>query len=402
MKTFADLRQAIAALPDSDFAVFVDTSNARPVEGVPPELAKLYATWGMLAIEVKESIWPRPKELEVAPAWRFAFGFKVFPPEGPQRAFLKRASARFFFVLTEAGVGTWQEGEAVEDEPFDAIDCILRQIDDLQRGIERIRLESMSAERLVEAGRAVSWSGPTISAIVSGLEKRPPEELAPHVRELVDALLPGDRFSMAALNMVAAAGPAAYRGVAETILAFEKSRPWVIQLLGKMKDASAPAVARYRAALDGTSDDDDELEQAFIAVKEVATEPAARALVPLIRARLDAWEPEHRASAIALLGHLGEPIVPLVSAALGEIDDDDLGALLCALEGLPVAELAPSLLARLRALDPKSRNALAWIEALVDLAIEDRALMEPILRDHFVSRGGRWQTRAEAILARWA
>lgn len=399
MKTFSDLERAIDALPSSDFSVSIDTSERRAIDDVPAELAKLYAKWGTLTIEVKESIWARPKELDVVPAWRFGFGFEVFPPGGPQRAFLRRAGARSVFVLTAGGVGTWREGEGVEEESFDAIECILRQIDDLNDCVGRIRLESMNADQLVEAGRRLAWRGPGVGPIVDALKGRPGAELEPHVREIVDALVPGEQFTMGALDIVAAAGREAFRAVADTILAHEGSRPWVVELLGKVADTSPAAIARYRDAL--SSDDDDEVDQGFVAVTRVAHEPASRALVPLLREKLPEWEPRRRASAFALLAQLGEPLSPLVSDALDDFDDDDLGALLRAMNGHAVGELAPRFLARLRAIDPKSRAAMETIEALVALGVEERPYMESVLREHFVTRGGRWQSRAEAILVRW-
>lgn len=399
MKQFSDLELAIAALPDEDFLVLVDSTKRRRIEDVPAELGKLYETWGILSVEVKESSWPRPKELEVAPAWRFQFGFSVFPPEGPQRSFARRAGVRWSFVLTSSGVGTHEDGGAVEEESVDAVECILREIENLRRGVERIRQESRSAERLVAAGRAASWTGPSIGHLVDSLTQRPAEELAPHVREIVDALLAGGQFSMGVLDILAAAGPEAFRTVAESVYAHEEDRPYVVQLLGKVGDVSPEAIQRYRAAFE--SEEDDEISEAFEAVKAVASQPAARALVPVLRERLPEWETGQQADAIALLGQLGEPLLPLVEAALEHFDGSDLRALCDGISGLDTSAITPALLTKLRALDPANRGTLEAIEGLVGLGIEDRPWMEAALREHFVPRGGRWQSRAEAVLQRW-
>lgn len=399
MKTFAELQKAIADLPDADFRVFIDKTKARSVDGVPPELAKLYATWGMLAVEVNEAIWARPKEFEVHPAWRFQFGFHVFQPEGTQRAFLRRTGTKFLFVLTDTGVATWQEGTDLEDEPHDPIACVLREIDMLKNGLDRIRQDSMNAATLVDAGQKAGWTGPSIGPLLDSLKKQPAAELAPHVRTLVDALLAGGRFSMGVLDILATAGPEAFRTVADSVYAYDGVRPYVIELLGKVSDSSPQAIAIYRKAFEG--DDDDEIDQAFTAVKAIAKSPTVRELVPLLHSKLGEWESDRKGSAIALLSHLGEPVIPLVATMIDGSSGSELGGLLRELEGTDVSSLAPALLAKLRSFDPKDRGTIEAVEGLVAVGIEDRATMEPILRDHFVPRGGRWKTRSEAILARW-
>ncbi len=399
MKTFAELEKAIADLPEADFRVVIDPSNARSVDAVPPELAKLYAKWGSLAIEVNESVWPRPKEFEVLPAWRSAFAFRVFPPEKAHRVFLRRVGAPWSFVLTDTGVATWQEGQDLEPEPVDAIACIGREIDALKQGLDLLRQESMTAELLVDAGRKAQWTGPSIGPLLENLKQRPANELAPHLPELVDALLAGDQFSMGVLDIVAAAGPEAFRTVAESVYAYEGARPYVIELLGKLADASAPAIAIYRSAFEG--DDDDEIDHALTAVTAIAATPAAKALLPVLREKVATWEPDPMGIGIALLGHLGEPLAPLVEPVLAGFSGSELGGLLRAMKGLSVADLAPALLAKFQTLDPKDRGTIEAIEGLVGVGIEDRARMESILRDHFIPRGGRWQARSEAVLARW-
>jgi hypothetical protein len=53
--------------------------------------------FGGLYIEVKEEIWPRPKEFEVGPFWSFLYGLFVYSasPEAPEWMSLETAAARF-------------------------------------------------------------------------------------------------------------------------------------------------------------------------------------------------------------------------------------------------------------------------------------------------------------------
>jgi hypothetical protein len=87
MPDVQDLFAAIAAL-DDDFEVYSAASDppseaaiaaAEAALGRPlhPDHRALIARYGCAAVLVKESVWPRPVEFDVVPAWRFDFGFEI-------------------------------------------------------------------------------------------------------------------------------------------------------------------------------------------------------------------------------------------------------------------------------------------------------------------------------------
>jgi hypothetical protein len=153
MTAFKKLEAKVKALPDSDFSVGMAKKSAATKEQlatlekktgvkVPPELAKLLSTCGALRVDAKPEVWPRVKEFEVAPAWRFWHGFTVLgagdglPPaftiesaltKGMLKAKLLpivlRQGAKWVGVLGSKGPGTCLP-DGTEFEPFkgDAID----------------------------------------------------------------------------------------------------------------------------------------------------------------------------------------------------------------------------------------------------------------------------------------
>lgn len=397
MGTFSELERAIATLPADEYLVVTDPPSRAEVADVPPELAKLYATFGSLLIEVRPELWPRPKALDVLPSWRFELGFRVFPPQGEERAFLRRTGARWSGVLTPEGVGTWEPDGDLEEEAGDPIDLILREIAALRHGVDRIRKEAMSAAELMAEGRAAKWGEPLVFDILDYLARRPGAELAPHVEELCRELLPRNRHTLALLDLIARAGPETFRRVASQVYAIDDARGYVIELLGKVGDTSPEAIGIYREAFESG----DDLDRAFDAVQQVVRSPDAKPLAKILKKRVDEWEGARQARAIALLAQLGEPFVKRAEAVLGDYDADALAALVSGLVGLPLQKIAPRLLERYRSFDPKDGDTLTAIEALVEAGIEDRATMEPVVRGEFLPRGAYWAERAEALLARW-
>src|SRR3954469_25998793 len=88
MATLAALEKKLAALPDVTFRVF--TSSKKPaiekelaaidkMTGIalPKALRALLLRYGAIVVEVKEDVWPRPKEFDVGPAWQFQYGVMV-------------------------------------------------------------------------------------------------------------------------------------------------------------------------------------------------------------------------------------------------------------------------------------------------------------------------------------
>ncbi len=85
------LKQLLAQLEslDDDFMVFSGRKKpptaaaVKAMEkalGAPlsPQHRELVLAMGCLAVLVKPDVWPRPKELDVRPAWQFQYGFEVF------------------------------------------------------------------------------------------------------------------------------------------------------------------------------------------------------------------------------------------------------------------------------------------------------------------------------------
>jgi hypothetical protein len=264
----------------------------------------------------------------------------------------------------------------------------------------------------MKKGREARWEGPEASDVIDALKEREPAELAPHLPELADALLPPGTLSMGCLDIIAATGKPAFGTVAQRVYDHfgKDDDPFVIELLGKVHDTSPKALAIYRAGLGG---DGDLLEYALAAIQAIADHPAARELVPVMeslfgeRGEGDDDEDDDRADRLAkivpVLGHLQAPSFPSRLAAVVETVGDGAFALLCGeLIGLPMStpSLASQMLARFRRLPPGKPAIFNACVALVELGIEDREHMEPVVRS-FASRGGAWEERAKPLLARW-
>ena len=88
MASFESLERKIAALPDDTFRV-LNSASSRPSESelsalestisrrFSPGLQELLSKWGVLVVEGLPKVWPRPVELDVAPAWRFRYALRV-------------------------------------------------------------------------------------------------------------------------------------------------------------------------------------------------------------------------------------------------------------------------------------------------------------------------------------
>jgi hypothetical protein len=456
MATFEDLERKLAGLSDRVFRI--STSSAGPATEaelsaleaelgapLPAEYRKLLSTWGALVVEVVESVWPRPQPLDVLPSWRFWYGFHVYgvgervPRElsvlgarSPQLRELealplvKRASAKFLGVLTRSGqVGIWApDGSPIELVRGGVIDMILAEIRELEEGVERLRVGEAGVEELMERGRAARWKGPRASDVVDALKQRPPADLTPHLVELADALLPPGTLSMGCLDIIAAAGKPAFGAVASRVYDHygEGDDAYVIELLGKVEDTSPRAMELYREGLG--SEDEDLFDYAMSAVRAIAKEPAARELVSVVEALLDAdgedggdaeeeedeeddddedTGAERRARLVAALGHLESPAFSSrLIAVLGDVDDEAFSTLCNELKGLAVSAppLRERMLERYRRVERSRPAAFNATLSLIDLGIEEREQMESIVRA-FSSRGGRWAERAEPLLVRW-
>ncbi len=433
MPTFQDVQDKIAALSDHDFSVGnasrspATEAEIAEVEAVagqrfPDELRELLRTWGVLIVEVKESVWPRPEAYEVLPAWRFGFGFKVLgvgaglppalrvtealtPELRAMRALplIQRHGARFTAVVTEGGMATWAPGDAAP-EPllFDPIEVILDEIAALEQGISRLRAARATVDELMDRGRAVGWRGPAVSDVVDALKLVASDALAPHVKELAGTLLEEGTHSMGCLDVIAASGPAGFRTVADEVYAHEGDRPYLIELLGKVGDVSPRALAIYAEGLE--SDDGDVFSNTVDAVR--ANAAGAQAMHEPAERRLegDFDDEEQRYAVIGLLGHLGaESFEAALGGALGAVADDAaFSALLSGLGGLDLraSPLAPAMLDRARAMAPAAPATFNAIASLVGLGIEDPDAMAPTLLA-MSKKGGNWAKRAAPLLARW-
>lgn len=94
---------------DSDFSCFSAQDGAPSREALlavaarfkcklPADfLAHSTGRLGGICIEVKEEIWPRPKQYDVGPAWGFLYGFWVFglAPDIPDFMNIELAAAKF-------------------------------------------------------------------------------------------------------------------------------------------------------------------------------------------------------------------------------------------------------------------------------------------------------------------
>jgi hypothetical protein len=436
MGTFHDLVAKIAALPDASFRVFhsgkrppseaeLASLEARIGRPLAPAYRELLATWGVLFVEVPEEVWPRPVEHEVIPAWRLRYGFKLLgigeslPPalsiEGARTPeldalgalpFLRREGFPGLVVSTPNGLASWRPGHA-ELEPLerDEIDWILLEIADLEDGVSKLRSAESDAASLVEAARAAGFEGPGASDALEALEKRPSAELAPHVVELARGFLVEDASqAMGCLDVLAAAGRDAFPAVAEYVYDHygRSDDPYVLELLGRMCDASPRAIELYAEGL--RSDDDDTRSYAVKAVHAVAELPLVRTLLGTVDELLDGGEVagEAKLELVTLAGALGSPrFFERASAALsGAASDADFAMALRVLSksGPELSSLETALLTRFAAMAPSERYALEAVEALAALGMVDLATMQPVVAN-FRARGGNWAKRADNLAA---
>jgi hypothetical protein len=433
MATLADLERTIQALPDDAFRVFTSSKNP-PTETeladleqklgkkLPNGLREVLLRYGVLVVEVIDEVWPRMKEFDVGPAWRFQYAVRVLgagpavpPPLRLEDAMTKaladadavpyfqRVGARWVGAFTSEAVGTFAEDEGFEEANGDAVDLVLREIAALEEGVARLRVSTASIEELMKTGRDAKWEGPKASDVVDALKKQNAAAIAPHLKELCDVLLPPGHLSMGCLDIVEAAGAEAFPSVAEQIYAHmgEGDDPYVIALLAHLKISAPRAMTILRDAL--ASDDEDTVEAALDALGAVDRSAATEA-IPAIEARIDTFEGDALAAAIGLLGKLGaKRFEALASNAIDEADDDTFTSLLRALEGVDLAKstLTAKITARYATLAPDERATLEAIEAFVDLGLDDPKTMRPIVEKHWKTRGGLWEKRADALIERW-
>src|SRR4051794_10411934 len=88
MTTLDALARKLKALPDEVFQVFTSSKSPATEKELaalekktrlpfPKPLRELLLRYGVLVIEVKPEVWPRPKEFDVGPAWQFQYGVQV-------------------------------------------------------------------------------------------------------------------------------------------------------------------------------------------------------------------------------------------------------------------------------------------------------------------------------------
>jgi len=429
MATLAELERALTDLPDDSYRVGM--SRQRPATEaevaaleatlgwpLPPDLRALYRAWGALIVEAKEEVWPRPRELDVLPAWRFDPGLVVLGPGANLPPALTIAAARsaemtahgelpwlrrtggLTIVLTATGSAVIERDGTREPWTAAPIAIILDELQRLAEGVATLRLPLRSTAELVADGAAASWTGPTATRVLDALPQRPAAELVALAPALIPALT-GATHVMGALDVIAAAGPAGLAAVADVIygLGAGRHRGYVLELLGKVGAAEPRALAAYRA---GLADDDDEVvEHALDAIAAIAAHPEATALIDAVAAVATSHgEVERRHQALGVLGHLGDPALPgLVTAALDDLTDDELADLLGELADVPaaIAPVLPALVARARTATADGWAGLAIVEALLRLGARDASWMAPLARQ-YQARGAGWATRAQAVL----
>jgi hypothetical protein len=432
MGTLASLEEKLAALPDDTFRVFTASKEpttetelaALDVETgipLPRALHALLLRYGALAIEVKEEVWPRPKEFHVGPAWQFQYGVRVFgagkglpqelritssiTAETKQAAvvpYFKRIGAPWLGVFTKKVVGTWAH-DAFEADNGDAIDAILREIDALEDGVAKLRAEKADIETLMRTGRSLKWQAPKAGDVVDALKKQPPAALAPHLPELAKALLPPGTLSMGCLDVIEAAGAEAFPAVAKQVYAHwgKGDDPYILALLGKLKIIDTKALATYEKGL--KNDGDDTVEGALTAIGGLEPK-VGTTFIALLEAQVKRLEGDNLCQALGLLGQLGsQKFEALVLSAMKEMDDDDFASLVLAFEKVPkgsVAKLRAALTARFAAMDPAGPMTLGAIEGLTEAGLGDAKTMRPIIETYFLNRGPMWAERSRKVLGR--
>jgi hypothetical protein len=97
-KTRNSFNEALTANVDKDFSVFAAGDDAPTLKDIEafekwagfrlPDDFRNYSCskLGGIYVDVKESVWPRPKKFEVGPFWSFLYGFFVygFSPNCPE------------------------------------------------------------------------------------------------------------------------------------------------------------------------------------------------------------------------------------------------------------------------------------------------------------------------------
>ncbi|HSO36107.1 MAG TPA: hypothetical protein VLT33_26450, partial [Labilithrix sp.] len=284
----------------------------------------------------------------------------------------------------------------------DVIGAILREIEMLEEGVARLRAGSAPIDELMKVGRDAKWIGTSAFDAVNNLKKQSAGALAPHLPELAKALLPPGTLSMGCLDIIEAAGAAAFPSVAKEVYAHwgQGDDPYVLALLGNLKIAEPNALKIYEEGLNA-DDDDDTVEAALVAIGGLELEIAAQ-LAGKIEARVSDLEGDNLCAAIGLLGRLGSRrFEELVVDGISEMDDDTFATLVLALKGAPVGKLAKPLVERFAKMDHAQPLALAAIEGMVALGIGDKSTMRRIVETHFLARGPLWAARSNALLARW-
>lgn len=438
MATFQYLARKLDELPDV-FALVSNHNNppsdeqiavfeARTGRPFDPEHKKLLQSWGAFTLQVKEEVWPRPKEFDVLPVWRFWFGIEVLglgelPPvlsmesalaenhdlPSGARPFLRRIGAGFLAIETATEVGRWtpQDGDL---ELFEGgvIDLILEEIAVLEEFVDRLREEQASVDELLELGAASGFRGPDSYRLVKAIEAKAADELAAQLARIVEATMPDNTITT--LSIIQKAGPDAYPGVADRVHAVfeggdEFDRQYAIACMGAMKDTSERAIACYTLAL---SDDNETLfSYALDAISEVREHPEVRNLAGIVAEAFDSRDfddEEVRSKALGSLGRLGRDITePLAGMIAAATDDEAFSVLVSYLTGVSLAPTShDALLNRYHALaeDCESWVRLEVVEALVQHGIEERETMAEFLRSELAG-SEHGAERARAILDRW-
>lgn len=430
MASLAALEKKLRDLPDDTFQVFT-ASRTPPTEdeidaiatktgiAVPKALRAFLLRYGVLVVEVKADVWPRPKEFDVGPAWQFQYGVRVLgagkkvPKElriesaitaATTKAgvvpYFRRIGAPWLGVFGKKAVGTWAP-DGFEADTGDAIDAILREIGALEEGVARLRAGSADVDGLMAMGRKAKWRGPKGSDVVEALKKQPPKALAPHLPELAKTLLPPGTLSMGCLDVIEAAGRDAFPTVAKMVYAHwgKSDDPYVLALLGNLGITDKGALSLYEKGL--KSDDDDTVEAAIAAIRAIDPKVGAT-LVGVVEARVKKLEDDARSEAIGLLGHLGsKQFAPLVLDGVKKLDDEGFASLLGGIRRAPASalkKLAPALAARFAKMDPNESDALEAAESLTEMGLGDPKTIRPIAQ-HFAKRGGMWAERAKKLFA---
>ena len=171
--TIADIEQRIRALDRKVYAVFSQHGSEPKAKDVAafenkggcalPQQFRDFAIHplGGLYVEVKEELWPRPREFDVGPAWRFHYGLRVYAlsADAPEWLSMQKASADLQqgysalvpflkvesepdpYCFTKDGqIVIWRHETPDDPDPFDGdfFDALLHELDTLEERKNRL------------------------------------------------------------------------------------------------------------------------------------------------------------------------------------------------------------------------------------------------------------------------